>query len=194
MLYCEYVAVERSASGLRQHRPYLNVELTHQQAFIGINAVCINNYTFIAIPFPTKPCFVAMQSGWDPEALKHPAMAFMRGFTTEWCETKAAQAKPYTDWFTSDFELGTSDGRRIRGKDGANAFIAATRHYSSSTVEIDACYLEETTEGYSGLAKGKIYINFVVPGAKNCEDSTGKEWEVWVCDPGCVSAAHCLVE
>ena len=132
--------------------------------------------------FPTKPCFVATPMGRSAETLKHPAMAFMRGFTTEWCETKAAQSEPYTAWLTPDFELGTSDGKRLRGEAGVKAFIDATRHYASSTVDVDVCYMEETADGYAGLALGKLYINLVVPGAKTCTDCMGREWEL------CVSA------
>ena len=132
------------------------------------------------MPFPTKPCFAYHPKGWDDAVLQHPAMAFMHRFTHEWCETKAAHSQPFSDWYAPGYELGSHDGRRFTGDMAAKAFVKSVELYSSSTVEISACYLEETEDGYTGVATGMIYANFVVPGEKTCKDSQGREWELCV--------------
>lgn len=149
-------------------------------------------------PFPTTPCFASRPSPDTTTTipsplLLHPAMEFMHSFVHSWCETHTAHSKPYTEWFTPDFELGSHDGRRFRGETAARAFVESMRGYERSTVEIDAVYLEEVEGGYQGLAMGRIFLDFVVAGGKGegekegektCVDGEGMGWDFCV---SCVS-------
>ncbi|KAK0640581.1 hypothetical protein B0T16DRAFT_418140 [Cercophora newfieldiana] len=117
--------------------------------------------------------------------LSHPAMAFMHAFTTAWCETTTAHSQPTNTWLTTDFELGSHDGRRFTGCEiGARAFIESLKLYETSTVEIESVYLEETEAGYTGLAMGRVFAKFKgeEQGEKGgkCVDSQGREWDLSV--------------
>ncbi|KAK5659371.1 hypothetical protein OQA88_1464 [Cercophora sp. LCS_1] len=120
---------------------------------------------------------------WSPAMLSHPIMAFMHAYTAAWCETNAAHSQPPNTWLTTDFELGAHDGRRLTGCEvGAKAFIQSLALYESSTVEIDSVYIEETGDGYQGLAMGRVFAKFRggdVEGEK-VVDSKGREWDISV--------------
>ncbi|KAK1760356.1 hypothetical protein QBC47DRAFT_4010 [Echria macrotheca] len=131
--------------------------------------------------YPTKQIFTHRPQGWDATTLTHPAMAFMHAFTLAWCETRDAHTLPFTTWMTPDFVLVAHDGKVFTGEAAAIAFARSSDLYDSCTVECETCYIEDSTDGgYTGLAGGKMYINFKVAGEKTCKDALGREWELSV--------------
>jgi len=131
--------------------------------------------------FPTKSCFTSHPQSWDPSLLTHPAMAFMHRFTRGWCESKSAHTQPFSDWYPPNYELVSHDGRTFKGEEAAKAFIKSIGLYSASTVDIKACYLEETEDRFTGVATGLIFANLVgEEGEKTCIDSEGRGWEICV--------------
>ncbi|WAO97398.1 Hypothetical protein NCS54_01512600 [Fusarium falciforme] len=128
--------------------------------------------------YPTKPCFIGSFKGWDNEALKHPAMQYLKTLNTDFCETKVAHPGPHTKWFTEDFELQTQTGQVLRGEEAWKRMVHTTRFYDKFSMEPLSAFIQDTEDGYDGMVYGNIYTNFIEPGEKKHSDNEGIKWEL----------------
>ncbi|KAF4415831.1 hypothetical protein F53441_14593 [Fusarium austroafricanum] len=128
--------------------------------------------------YPTKPCFVGSFKGWDNEALKHPAMKYLKNLNFDFCETKAAHSAPHTNWYTQDWEFQTQSGQHLRGQEAWERIIHTTRFYDKFSMEPLSAFIQDTEDGYDGMVYGNLYTNFVEPGEKKHSDNKGTMWEL----------------
>ncbi|EXA30072.1 hypothetical protein BFJ63_vAg18351 [Fusarium oxysporum f. sp. narcissi] len=128
--------------------------------------------------YTTKPCFVGSFKGWDNEALKHPAMKYLRNLNSDFCETKAAHSAPHTNWCTQDWEFQTQSGQHLRGQEAWERIIHTARFYDKFSTEPLSAFIQDTEDGYDGMVYGNLYANFVEPGEKKHSDNKGIEWEL----------------